>query len=276
MPDTVRTRRIDYLFSEPRTPREDRKYIMPQTIFRFYEELNDFLPAEKRKKAFSVSFLAQSSVRDVIASLGVYDGEVDLILADGVSIGLDYFLQGGEYISVYPVFESLDIRSCTNVRSDPLRCLTFVADVHLGGLAKYLRLFGFDSLYNPGADSRDLVDVSVRQGRVLLTRNKNLLKHKAISRGIFVREVDPMMQLKGIFKRLDLYSDARPFSRCLCCSRLIERISEKDVTRRLPLRVRDSYQTFSFCRSCDRVCWKGIQYRRMRTFVEDTLGSKVG
>ncbi len=249
--------------------------MMPQTIFRFYEELNDFLPAEKRKRDFSVSFQQPSTVRDVLQSLGVPVDHIDLILVNGESVGFSHPLHGGERISVYPVFESLNIRSCTNVRSDPLRCLTFVADVHLGRLAKYLRLFGFDTLYNPGADSRDLVDVSVRQGRVLLTRNKNLLKHKAISRGIFVREVDPMMQLKGIFKRLDLYSDARPFSRCLCCSRLIERISEKEVTRRLPLRVRGSYQTFSFCRSCDRVYWKGIHYRRMRTFVEDMLGSKV-
>jgi hypothetical protein len=177
--------------------------MMSQATFRFYEELNDFLPVERRKRDFSVSFQLQSTVKDVIQSLGVPDGEIDLILVNGNSVAFSYPLQGGERISVYPVFESFDIRAASHLRQAPLRNLRFVADVQLGELAKYLRLLGFDCLYDNDTDPESLADISVQQGRVLLTQSSILLKHPDITRGILVREADPKEQLKTVFERLD-------------------------------------------------------------------------
>lgn len=182
---------------------------MPEATFRFYEELNDFLPLKKRKRDFSVSFRQLSSVKDVIQSLGVPVDDIDLILVNGSSVDFSYPLQGGERISVYPVFESLDIRSSTNLRPGTLRDLRFVVDGHLGELAKYLRLLGFDTLYKRDADAQSLVDASVQQGRVLLTRNRTILKHQSLTRGILIQESDPKEQLKAVFERLDLYADPR-------------------------------------------------------------------
>jgi sulfur carrier protein ThiS len=182
---------------------------MPQATFRFYEELNDFLPLKKRKRDFSVSFPQQTTVEDVIASLGVPDAEISLILVNGESVDLSHPLLGGERISVYPVFESFDIRSSTNLRPGTLRDLRFVVDGHLGELAKYLRLLGFDTLYKRDADSQSLVDASVQQGRVLLTRNRTILKHQSLTRGILIQGSDPKEQLKAVFERLDLYADPR-------------------------------------------------------------------
>ncbi len=246
---------------------------MPQATFRFYEELNDFLPIKRRKRDFMVSFRPKSTVKDVLASMGVPRTEVDLILVNGESADFSCSLEGGERISVYPVFESFDIRTRRNLGPKPLRHLRFVADIHLGKLARYLRLFGFDTLYDNDSDPESLIEASVQQGRVLLTRSTRLLNNNAITRGILVREIDPRMQLKAIFQRLDLYAEVCPFSRCLCCNGVIEPISKNEVARRLPSRVRASYQVFSLCSSCHRIYWKGTHFKRMGRFVEDVLGT---
>jgi hypothetical protein len=183
---------------------------MPKATFRFYEELNDFLPPEKRKRDFSVSFRQPSTLQDVIQSLGVPVDDIDLILVNGDSVGFSYPLRGGESISVYPVFESLDIRSASNLLRTPLRNLRFVADVQLGELAKYLRLSGFDCLHDKDADSQSLIDMSMQQHRVLLTSSSDLLKHPDITRAALVRETDPREQLKEILERLDLKADLSP------------------------------------------------------------------
>jgi len=245
---------------------------MPQATFRFYEELNDFLPGEKRKRDFQAFFRQKSTVKDAIESMGVPHAQVDLILVNGASVDFTCPLEGGERISVYPVFESLDIRPCRNLGPNPLRHLRFVTDVHLGRLARYLRLLGFDTLYYNDFNARGLIEVSCRQARVLLTRSRRLLKHKVITRGILIRDADPGIQLKSISQRLDLYSEARPFSRCLCCNGLVRPISKQEVAHRLPSRVRASHQAFFLCSSCNRVYWKGTHFKRMSRFVQDALG----
>ena len=245
---------------------------MTQATFRFYEELNDFLPNEKRKRDFQAFFRPKSTVKDVIGSMGVPHAEVDLILVNGASVDFACPLEGGERISVYPVFESLDIRSCKNLGPNPLRHLRFVTDTHLGRLSRYLRLLGFDTVHYNDFNPRGLIEVSIRQARVLLTRSRRLLQHKVITRGILVREVDPRMQLKAIFQRLDLHAEARPFSRCLCCNGLVRPTSKQRVAHRLPSRVRDRYQAFFLCSSCNRVYWKGTHFKRMTRFVHDVLG----
>jgi uncharacterized protein with PIN domain len=245
---------------------------MPEATFRFYEELNDFLPNEKRKKDFQAFFPKQSAVKDVIVSIGVPHTEVDLILVNGASVDFTCSLEGGERVSVYPVFESLDIRACKKRGSHPLRHLRFVTDTHLGRLARYLRLLGFDTIYYTDFNPIGLIGVSIRQGRVLLTGSRRLLKHKVITRGILVREADPRMQLKAILQRLDLHAEARPFSRCLCCNELVRPISKQEVPHRLPSRVRAGYQAFFLCSSCNRVYWKGTHFERMSRFVQEMLG----
>jgi uncharacterized protein with PIN domain len=245
---------------------------MPHATFRFYEELNDFLPAGRKKRDFQVFFRPRSTVKDVIVSLGVPHAQVDLILVNGSSVDFTCPLEGGDRISVYPVFESLDIRPCRNLGPNPLRHLRFVADVHLGKLARYLRLFGFDTLYYNDFNARGLIEVSCRQARVLLTRSSRLLKHQDITRAILVRDADPGIQLKSIFQRLDLYAEARPFSRCLCCNGLIETIPNQKVAHRLPSRIRAGNQAFFSCSSCNRVYWKGTHFKQISRLIEEMLG----
>jgi len=125
---------------------------MNTSYFRFYEELNDFLPLDRRKKQFQYDYRDSPSVKDAVESIGVPHVEIDLIVANGKSVDFSYRLKNDDYISVYPVFESFNISPVTHLREKPLREIKFVADVHLGKLTKYLRLCGFDTYYRPDID----------------------------------------------------------------------------------------------------------------------------
>src|SRR3972149_748976 len=138
---------------------------MKTAYFRFYEELNDFLPPEKRKIKFEHPFFCRASVKDIIESLGVPHTEIDLILVNGKSVDFSYIINDKDEISVYPVFESFDISEVQHLRAKPLREPKFVLDVHLGALAKYLRMTGFDTVYHNNFEDVEIIKVSLSQKR---------------------------------------------------------------------------------------------------------------
>lgn len=185
-----------------------------RSTFRFYEELNDFLPPSARKRTFSYRIRGNPAVKDVIEAIGVPHTAVDLILVDGESVPFSHRLHGGERVAVYPTFERLDITPLIRLRPEPLRVPKFIADVHLGTLARYLRLLGFDTAYDNRFDDRALVGFSVAERRILLTRDVALLKHKALTHAYLVRDTRPDRQLAELVKALDLTGKMKPFSRC--------------------------------------------------------------
>ena len=234
---------------------------------RFYEELNYFLKPEQRKRPFSAPFRPGDTVKVLIESLGVPHTEVDLVLADGRSVSFAYRLHGGERISVYPVFESLDIGSVTRVRPEPLRKPRFVLDVHLGRLAKCLRMLGFDSLYTNSMDDTSLSEISHRERRILLTRDRELLKRSLISHGYFVRATRLSEQLAEVVRRFDLGPRVKPFSLCLRCNEPLEAVRKSAVRDLLPEHVAATHRRFRRCPLCGRVYWRGTHWDNMRTIL---------
>jgi hypothetical protein len=148
---------------------------MLKAIFRFYEELNDFLPKQRRKTDFQVDFKGRRSVKDMIEAFGVPHTEIDLILVNGKSVDFAYVLQDGDQISVYPVFESLNIEDVTRLRIVPLHKTKFIADIHLGDIVKYMRALGFDVYFNPSLSGRKIIEISRRENRIILAKSKKLL-----------------------------------------------------------------------------------------------------
>ncbi len=163
---------------------------MPRATLRFYAELNDFLPAEDRHQPVERPVHGRPSIKDLIEAAGVPHTEVDLVLVNGESVDFAYPVRDGDRISVYPVFESMDIAAVTRVRPEPLRELRFVLDVHLGRLAAYLRLAWFDAFYRNDVDDAELARIAAG-GRVLLTRDQGLLKRRAVQRGYWLRATRP-------------------------------------------------------------------------------------
>ena len=243
-----------------------------QVRFRFYEELNDFLPPARRKRDFDVPY-NRASVKDMIESLGVPHTEVDLILANGVSVDFSYLVRPGDRIAVYPVFESFDIAGLTRLRPEPLRRPRFVLDTHLGKLARYLRLLGFDALYSNAYSDAELAAISAEgEKRILLTRDHGLLKRASVTHGCFVRATVPERQAVEVLRRFDLGRRAVPFSRCLQCNGKLRRAAPAEIADRVPPGVARDFHVFSACDDCGRVYWAGSHYDRLRRIVEQLLG----
>lgn len=246
--------------------------IMATATFRFYEELNDFLPPARRKRDFACACARDASVKHMIEALGVPHTEVELILVNGVSVGFAHRLQDGDRIAVYPKFEAFDIRPLLRLRAQPLRQIRFVADAHLGGLARLLRLAGFDTLYDNHFQDDAIVRIAAAEQRIVLSRDVELLKCRDISHGCYVHALRPAQQFRELVQRLDLAAGARPFSLCLQCNAPLRPVAKADVLHRLPPRVREEQQRFSTCDVCRRVFWEGSHWRRMSAVLADGLG----
>jgi len=243
---------------------DERESVARVATFRFYAELNDFIAAHRCQREFAIDCAADASVKHVIEAIGVPHTEIDLILINGISTGFDQRLQPGDRVSVYPKFEAFDISAMLRLRAHPLRVTRFVADAHLGGLARLLRMAGFDTLYTNPLDDAMIERIAERDGRIVLTRDRELLKRRSISHGCYVHALKPDRQLGEIFARLDLASSMRPFSLCLDCNAPLRSIDKALVEPALPPRVRERFQRFSTCDVCQRVFWEGSHWQRMR------------
>jgi uncharacterized protein with PIN domain len=232
--------------------------------FRFYEELNDFLPEERRKRDFAIEIDRARSVKDAIESAGVPHTEVDLILVDGVSVDFTHVLRGGERVAVYPMFERLDITPVLRLRPRALRDPRFVADAHLGKLARHLRMAGFDTLWDNGWDDDEIVALAAVQRRTILTRDKGMLRRREVERGYFVRATASEAQLAEVLRALQLEVLVQPFTRCRECNAPLEDVPKSEVIARLPPMVRSRYDAFKRCPGCERVYWQGSHYHRMK------------
>jgi uncharacterized protein with PIN domain len=243
--------------------------------FRFYEELNDFLPRPKRKDWFDYHFSGNPLIKSAIESLGIPHTEIDLILVNGESVDFFYQLKDGDWVSVYPVFESFDISKINRLRPEPLREPKFIVDVHLGKLAKYLRLLGFDTLYHNDYSSQNIAQVITRERRIVLTRNRELLKMKVFTHGYWVRATKPKQQIMEVMSQFDLYSKTKSLQICLECNGKIVKADKSKIIDTLPSMTREIFHEFHKCTICKRIYWQGSHYRHMLEFVSQ-IQSQAG
>lgn len=241
---------------------------MSQVQLRFYEELNDFLPPERRKVSFAHELTRRTSIKDLIESFGVPHTEVEVILVNGRSVDFSHIVQAGDRISVYPAFEGLDISPLLRLREKTLRDLRFVADANLGQLARYLRLLGFDVVYRNDFSDREVARVASGEKRIVLTRDRALLQHRIITHGYFVRAVKPREQVREILARLDLYRTLHPFTRCLRCNGELEDVDKQAVLHQLEPKTKMYYERFRRCKTCGQAYWKGSHFDRMEKLCD--------
>src|SRR5258708_5296242 len=191
---------------------------MSRADFRFYAQLNDFLPPSRRQQTFTHNFDKSPSIKDMIESLGVPHTEVRLILVHGQPVDFNYHVQDGDSISVYPVFTHIDVAPLVAAPTD----LRFVLDVHLGRLASHLRMLGFDTLYRNDYDDPELARISRDEDRILLTRDLGLLKRSMVRHGYYVRNTNPARQLAEVLRQFHLTEINSPFKRCMQGNGLLE------------------------------------------------------
>ncbi len=239
--------------------------------FRFYEELNEFLSPEHYKQTIEYQFKGQPAIKDAIEVLGVPHSEVDLIVVNKNSVGFDYQLKYADRVAVYPVFESLDMVPLQRLRPKPLRKTAFIADVNLGKLARRLRMTGFDTAYGNRLADREIVDIALREKRIILTRDRRLLFRKAITHGYWVRSDDPDTQLKEVMQRLDLYRQIRPLRLCMECNGKLEPVDREQVWSSLEPLTRRYYRKFYRCNRCHKIYWEGSHVTHMNDTIRQMI-----
>ena len=249
---------------------------MGRATVRFYAELNDLVAPERRFRDSEVAFAGSPAVKDVIESLGVPHGEIDLLLLNGRSAGLGERLRDGDRVAVYPVFEGFDIGALTALRTEPLREPRFILDGHLGRLAAYLRMLGFDVLWEQQPLDAELARLSAEDQRILLTRDLGLLKRSQVTHGLFVRATDPEEQLRAVVERLHLERLARPFTRCMRCNGSLEGVELAAVEAELPPRLRERVREVRRCAGCRKLYWAGTHHDRMSALIRRVLGPPRG
>ncbi len=232
--------------------------------FRFYAELNDFLPPMRRQQVITYRFNGHPGIKDPIEALGVPHTEVEVILVNNQPTDFSYQLKSTDRVAVYPKFKRLDPGEFPRLHADRSNPVRFIVDVNLGKLAKLLRLLGFDSLYCNHSQDSAIVATAVAEQRIILTRDRRLLFAKQIEHGYWVRAVEAKKQTHEVLDHFELHTAIQPFSRCLTCNGLLTAMPKASIIEQLEPRTKQYYDTFYQCTQCQKIYWEGSHLDHMR------------
>jgi uncharacterized protein len=265
--DSQQTRRSDAILKS-----------MTTATFRFHRELNEFLARPQREQAFACVCPVASTTKHMIEALGVPHTEVALILRNGLPDGFDTLVSDADFIDIYPPRMMPRALEIMHPLRAPLRLetLRFIADAHLGGLAQLLRLAGFDTRYDNHFPDDEIEQLALAEHRVVLTRDRELLKRRSLVHGCYVRTLQPDAQWREVATRLGLAQHVRPFRLCLMCNAPLRRASADEVSDRVPEGVLERHARFVTCDVCRRVFWEGSHWKRMRARIEELMDGAPG
>jgi uncharacterized protein with PIN domain len=242
--------------------------VSPFTIrLKFHGDLPFFLGTKTRPETVERALREKTSVKDVIESCGVPHPEVDLILINGRPVNFGYALRTDADVDVYPV--GLLPTCFTQNRLQVSNLTEFVADGHLGKLARDLRLLGFDVAYDRDADDRQLLAIMRESNRALLTRDRRLLMHAIVQHGYYLRSQNPINQTIEVLRRFDLFSAIAPFKRCLRCNAPLEEVKKNEVIQRLEPLTKIYYEEFRRCMGCGQIYWAGSHFSKLQERLEE-------
>lgn len=236
-----------------------------RATFRFHGELTEFLAAPRRGRAFAHTCARAATFKHAIESLGVPHTEVGRLTVNDAPATLARMVRDADAVEVFP----------HRTPSRDEAALSFIADAHLGGLARLLRMLGFDTLYDNRFADAAILELAARERRVILTRDRELLKCREVLRGGFVHARKPEAQLSEVLLRFGLAHHARPFTLCLHCNLRLRPADRDSVTVRVPERVAAHYTTFMLCPGCERIYWQGSHWAHMREMLSALPGTPL-
>jgi uncharacterized protein with PIN domain len=233
---------------------------MATASFRFHGALSAFLKKEHRDRTFDHGCARAANLKNAIEALGVPHTEAGRITVNGAFATLQRAVRDGDAVEVYPTAKEMG--------TVPI----FLADAHLGGLARFLRMLGFDTLHDSNYADTEIRRLAETERRIVLSRDRELLKCSEIARGCYVRALKAEAQLREVAARYDLAARARPFTLCLLCNAALQPVDKASVATVVPPQVLERQDQFSRCAACGRVYWPGSHYERMRAALDDLLG----
>ena len=229
---------------------------MSTAHFLFHDRLNDFLRQNQKGQQITVQFKGRQTIKHLAESLGVPHPEIGRIQVNGQAEALERITQDGDSVEIHPTENGSPVAP------------RFLLDCHLGRLTGHLRMLGFDCLYQNDFDDANMTEIAVREGRIVLTRDRRLLMRKVIIHGYCLRSLDSLEQLTEIIQRFELANKIRPFHRCLRCNHPLEAVEKEAILERLEPLTRKYFDEFQICPSCRQIYWKGSHYDQMVKLVE--------
>ncbi|MCD4779938.1 MAG: Mut7-C ubiquitin/RNAse domain-containing protein [Candidatus Omnitrophica bacterium] len=234
---------------------------------RVYGALNCFITPKKRYRPFCYYGKGHPSIKDTLEAVGIPHPEINVILADGRSIDFSSPTVDRTFIEVFPAHARVTTCRVHLLQPKILKFPRFICDVHLGKLSRHLRLFGFDTLYENCLSDHQIVKQADEEGRIVLSRDIGLLKHKKIESGYFIRHIYAEKQFREVVRRYELMNRFQPFGRCLDCNDKIVRIAKAKVFHQLPDIVKRVHKHFFQCQGCHHVYWRGTHFDRLNRLV---------
>ena len=232
--------------------------------FFFLGRLNDFLPRDQRGQSIHVDFRGRQSIKHLAESLGVPHPEIGQVQINAKDGTLETITQDGDRVEVHPIQNGCPVEP------------RFLLDNHLGRLAAYLRMLGFDCLYEIDYDDEELAEILQRDERILLSRDRRLLMRKVVTLGYCPRSLDSLEQLTEVIQRFDLIKRIAPFHRCLRCNHPLEAVTKEAVLDRLEPLTKLYFDEFQICQACKQIYWKGSHYERMQELIQQVTGDQPG
>lgn len=235
--------------------------------FRCFGNLPELLKRRYRHPSIDYRFKAHPGVKDAIEAMGIPHTEVDVILANGRSVDFKYQLQDLAVIDLYPLFCAVPVEAPLHLSPPPPNPATFVLDVHLGKLARRLRLLGFDCLYRNDFSDDTIMQLALDQERIILTRDRGILGHRQVVHGYLVRSGQIDEQVREIFSRYLLLERIQAWLRCTICNGLLETVEKAAIVERLEPKTKLYYTDFHRCRVCDRLYWQGSHFAKLNRWL---------
>lgn len=234
----------------------------------FFGELKDFFPTDNLDRGISCPLERRASVKDVIEALGPPHTEIGSIEASGRWVGFDYIVRPGDTVLAHPPVLPVDVRRPTKLRPEPLKEIKFIVDVNVGRVAMLLRLLGFDTAYHWTWRDADIAERAERERRIVLTKDKGLLKRNKVAWGRFLRADDPDGQLLETARVFGLEPPFALMTRCLRCNVTLEPVDKQDILHRLEPKTKKYFDSFSICPECRRIYWAGSHHEQMQQRLE--------
>jgi uncharacterized protein len=234
---------------------------MRRILIDAHGELRDHLAPRRRDRPFPVDLELPAGLRDLVQSTGIPHVEVKDAEVNGAAADWDRRIDDGDVVRLAPRYPL----------GSPPDGARFLLDVHLGKLARLLRLLGMDAAHHADAADADLAAEAAATGRVLLTRDRGLLMRAAVRRGRWVRATVPEAQAAEVLRAFALAGEVDPFTRCLECNTLLE--PTEPEPSEVPPRVAERHERFTRCPGCSRVYWAGSHHARLQATVDRILAA---
>ncbi|MBD3264612.1 MAG: twitching motility protein PilT [Candidatus Omnitrophica bacterium] len=238
-------------------------------IIKFYGDLNIFLSRKNKGKRTVCLPDSRRSIKDAVESLGIPHTEIGKVYLNKREVSPSCVLENGEVVKVYP-FACKKAGDLSESSSEDYK---FAADIHLGKLCRYLRLFGFDTFYSRELNDKETISLALEENRIILSRDIGLLKVSIVEQGYFVRNTEPRLQAKEVVTRYSLQTRIKPYSRCLDCNGEISQVKDEGVRGNLSAEIRRKYKEFYICRNCKKIYWKGYHSKGLDDIIKSITGN---